>query len=155
MNIEVKIDENYITPQIIILSNKMTDEVSNIINKLSSITQETLQAYKDHKLYILNQYEIESIYSEKGKVYARCSNEIYLIKDRLYEIENLLDNNLFIRISNSEIINFDKVKNIEMLNIIIVVCIYALTGLIFCIRNSIDKNWVNKFNQKLQEKKNK
>ena len=65
MNIEVKIDENYITPQIIILSNKMTDEVSTIINKLSSITQETLQAYKDHKLYILNQYEIESIYSEK------------------------------------------------------------------------------------------
>ena len=43
-------------------------------------------------------------------------------------------------------------KNIEMLNIIIVVCIYALTGLIFCIRNSIDKNLVNKFNQKLQEK---
>ena len=43
-------------------------------------------------------------------------------------------------------------QNIEMLNIIIVVCIYALTGLIFCIRNSIDKNLVNKFNQKLQEK---
>ena len=43
-------------------------------------------------------------------------------------------------------------KNIEMLNIIIVVCIYALTVLIFCIRNSIDKNLVNKFNQKLQEK---
>lgn len=43
-------------------------------------------------------------------------------------------------------------KNIEMLNIIIMVCLYALTGLIFCIRNSIDKNLVNKFNQKLQEK---
>ena len=43
-------------------------------------------------------------------------------------------------------------KNIEMLNIIIVVCIYALTVLIFCIRNSIDKNLVNKLNQKLQEK---
>lgn len=43
-------------------------------------------------------------------------------------------------------------KNIEMLNIIIVVCIYALTVLIFCIRNSIDKNLVNKFNQKLKNK---
>lgn len=43
-------------------------------------------------------------------------------------------------------------KNIEMLNIIIMVCLYTLTGLIFCIRNSIDKNLVNKFNQKLQEK---
>ena len=43
-------------------------------------------------------------------------------------------------------------KNIQMLNVIIVVCFYALTILIFCIRNSIDKNLIHKFNQKLQEK---
>lgn len=72
MNIEVKIDKNYSTPQVIILSNKMTNEV-----------------------------------------YVRCSNEVYSTQNRLYEIENLLDCNSFIRISNSEIINFDKVKNID------------------------------------------
>ncbi len=217
MNIEVKIDKNYENPQILILTNQMTSELSVIIDKISNITQETLQTYKDQKLYILGQNEIESIYSENIKVYVRCSNEIYSTKNRLYEIENLLDHNSFIRISNSEIINFDKVKdidfkivgtlisyyllaillnyykkfnekyatsnpykfvfitivtfillilvmlcilgntniyskNIEMLNIIIVICIYALAGLIFCIRNSIDKNLVNKFNQKLQER---
>ena len=85
MNIEVKIDKNYSTPQVIILSNKMTSEISTIVNKISNITQESLQAYKDHKLYILKQDEIEY----------------------------LLDCNSFIRISNSEIINFDKVKNID------------------------------------------
>lgn len=113
MNIEVKIDKNYSTPQVIILSNKMTNEVSALVNKISNITQKTLQTYKDHKLYILNQDEIESIYSENGKVYVRCSNEVYSTQNRLYEIENLLDCNSFIRISNSEIINFDKVKNID------------------------------------------
>lgn len=113
MNIEVKIDKNYSTPQVIILSNKMTSEISTIVNKISNITQESLQAYKDHKLYILKQDEIESIYSENGKVYVRCSNEVYSTQNRLYEIENLLDCNSFIRISNSEIINFDKVKNID------------------------------------------
>ena len=81
--------------------------------KISNITQKTLQTYKDHNLYILNQDEIESIYSENGKVYVRYANEVYSTKNRLYEIENLLDNNSFIRISNSEIINFDKVKNID------------------------------------------
>ena len=113
MNIEVKIDKNYSTPQVIILSNKMTSEISTIVNKISNITQESLQAYKDHKLYILKQDEIESIYSENGKVYVRCSNEVYSTQNRLYEIENLLDCNSFIRISNSEIINFDKVKDID------------------------------------------
>ena len=113
MNIEVKIDKNYSTPQVIILSNKMTNEVSSLVNKISNITQKTLQTYKDHKLYILNQDEIESIYSENGKVYVRCSNEVYSTQNRLYEIENLLDCNSFIRISNSEIINFDNVKNID------------------------------------------
>ena len=108
MNIEVKIDKNYENPQILILTNQMTSELSVIIDKISNITQETFQ-----KLYILGQNEIESIYSENGKVYVRCSNEIYSTKNRLYEIENLLDHNSFIRISNSEIINFDKVKDID------------------------------------------
>lgn len=59
--------------------------------KISNITQETLQTYKDQKLYILGQNEIESIYSEIRKVYVRCSNEIYSTKNRLYEIENLVN----------------------------------------------------------------
>ena len=113
MDIEVKIDKNYENPQILILTNQMTPELSVIIDKISNITQETLQTYKDQKLYILGQNEIESIYSENGKVYVRCSNEIYSTKNRLHEIENLLDHNSFIRISNSEIINFDKVKDID------------------------------------------
>lgn len=113
MNIEVKIDKHYTTPQLVVITDKITNEVSALVDKISNITQKTLPTYKDQKLYILNQNEIESIYSENGKVYVRCSNEIYSTKNRLYEIENLLDNNSFIRIYNSEIINFDKVKNID------------------------------------------
>ncbi len=113
MNIEVKIDKNYENPQILILTNKMTTELSSMIDKISNITQKTLQTYKDQKMYILKQNEIESIYSESKKVYVRCLNEIYSTKNRLYEIENLLDPHSFIRISNSEIINFYNVENID------------------------------------------
>ena len=31
-------------------------------------------------MYILHQNEIETIYSEGGKIYVRCNNEIYNIK---------------------------------------------------------------------------
>ena len=52
------------------------------------------------------------LYSENGKVYAKTSKNSYLLKFRLYQLEEMLDKN-FIRISNSEIINIKKVKNLD------------------------------------------
>ena len=113
MDIEVKIDEKYDNPKIIIYTDKIDTEISNIIDGISSINQKFLKSYKDEKMYILNQNEIETIYSESGKIYVRCNNEIYNIKNRLYELEALLDKKIFVRISNSEIVNFNKVENID------------------------------------------
>lgn len=52
------------------------------------------------------------IYSENGKIFAKTDDNIYQLKYRLYQLEALLDKN-FIRISNSEIINIQKVKNLD------------------------------------------
>lgn len=114
IELEVKINENYTIPKIVICANNISKELSDIIDSISSINYKQLKVYKDEKLYILNQNEIETIYSEGGKVFVRCNEEIYTIKNRLYELENLLDKKSFIRISNSEIINFSKVKNIDL-----------------------------------------
>lgn len=113
MNIEIKLDEKYDEPKLIIYAKQVDKDISTIIDSISSINQQTLKAYKDEKLYILNQKDIEAIYSEDSKIYVRLENDTYTIKNRLYELENILDKNSFIRISNSEIINFDKVKNID------------------------------------------
>lgn len=113
MEIEVKIDGQCNTPKVIIYTNEMNDEVTEIIDGLSSIKKKILKGYKDNKIYILNQNEIETIYSEQGKIYARLNNDVYTIKNRLYELEELLDGKSFIRISNSEIVNFNKVENID------------------------------------------
>ena len=109
MDIEVKIDEKYDNPKIVIYTNKVDSEILNIIDGISSINQTFLKAYKDEKMYILHQNEIETIYSENGKIFIRCNNSIYNIKSRLYELELLLDKKMFLRISNSEIVNFNKV----------------------------------------------
>ncbi len=113
MNIEIKIDENYTTPKAIIYTDKISKEISNIVDSISSIDNKNLNVYKDDKLYILNQDEIETIYSQNGKVYVRYNQELYTVKKRLYELELFLDKKIFVRISNSEIVNFNKVKNID------------------------------------------
>ena len=113
MDIELKLDKNYNNPKIIIYTNEINDEISKILDKLSDIDKKNIKAYKDEKLHILNQNEIETIYSENGKIFIRCNNKIYTTKNRLYELELLLDNTIFFRISNSEIVNFNHVKNID------------------------------------------
>ena len=113
MDIEIKVDEQYTESKIIIYTNQVTEEITNIIDGISSINQKSLKAYKDEKMYILNQKDIETIYSESGKIYVRYNNELYTLKNRLYELESLLDKKIFTRISNSEIVNFNKVENID------------------------------------------
>ena len=113
MDIEVKLASNYSNPKVIIYTDKITNEINNILNNLTMMNSKKLTAFKDEKLYILNSDDIESVYSENGKVYIKCNNVIYSIKYRLYELEEILDSKKFVRISNSEIVNFDKVKNID------------------------------------------
>lgn len=113
MDIEVKIDQRFNKTKIVIYANEVNSELTNIIDEISCINQKNIKAYKDGKMYILRQEQIETIYSERGNIYARSNNEIYIIKSRLYQIETMLNKKIFVRISNSEIVNFNKIENID------------------------------------------
>lgn len=113
MDIEIKVDENNKEPKIVIYTNQMNDNITSIIDGISAINQKKLKAYKDDKIYFLNQNDIETIYSENSKILLRCNNEIYTLKNRLYELEAFLDKKVFSRISNSEIVNFNHVESID------------------------------------------
>ena len=113
MKVEVESDKKYSDTKIIIYTNKTNEEITELVSAIENIDKNTIKCYKEDKMYILNQDNIESVYSENGKNYIRSGNEIYLIKNRLYILEELLNSNNFVRISKSEIANFDKVKSID------------------------------------------
>lgn len=104
MQVEIKIDGSCIDPKVIILTASMTEDVSNIIKKLSENSSQIISGYKDEKIEILEQTDLIRIYANSGKVYAVTDKGEYILRLRLYEIENRLPSNQFIRISNSEII---------------------------------------------------
>ena len=113
MKIEFDIDEKYRENKIIICTNKITEEIQELVNKIENNKNNKIYGYKNDKIFILEENKIETIYSENKKVFIRYENgNIYETKKRIYEFENNLPNK-FVRISNSEIVNFDKVQNLD------------------------------------------
>ena len=114
MQIEIKIDKSRCEPRIIIETDQITDEIQEIISKLSISCARMLTGFRENTLEILNQQEILRIYAQSGKVLAATTSGEYTLRFRLYELEQRLDPTCFVRISNSEIINLKKVKGFDL-----------------------------------------
>ena len=83
------------------------------IQKLSK-TKSSLIGFKNNEIYILPVQDITLFYSHDKKCYCQAHNDVYVIKKKLYELEEILDKNQFIRISNSHIINISFIKNFDL-----------------------------------------
>lgn len=116
MKIEIKIDESCTEPKIVIVTDRVTDKINEIIKKLSVESSEVLAGFRDEQVTVLEPNEIDRIYASSGKVYAETKNGAFLLRLRLYEAEQQqrLANSSFVRISNSEIINLKKVRGFDM-----------------------------------------
>lgn len=127
MRIDIKIDKNCEETKVVIISDKMTQEIEMLVKKLSDENPKIISGIKDDKVEVLNQEDIFHIYTEDKKIFATTNNGKYLIRMRLYEIEERLEKSCFVRISNSEIINMKKVKNFD-LNFTGTICVSLLNG---------------------------
>ena len=103
---------------------ELTEEVQNIINYISNINKKQSQivADKDNKIYVLELKDVICFFSKDKYNYVRTVNGIYRIKMKLYELEEVLDKNDFIKISNSCIVNINQVEcfDISILGTIVV-----------------------------------
>lgn len=103
---------------------ELTEEVQNIIDYISNISKKQSQiiADKDNKIYILELKDVICFFSKDKYNYVRSVNGIYRIKMKLYELEEVLDKNDFIKISNSCIVNINQVEcfDISILGTIVV-----------------------------------
>lgn len=114
LQVEIKIDSSYSEPKVIILTASVTEDVSSIVRRLSEDASQIISGYRDEKIEILEQADLIRIYANSGKVFAVTDKGTYLLRRRLYEIEERLPSHQFVRISNSEIIHLKKVKNFDL-----------------------------------------
>ena len=113
IDIEIKIEEDYKIPKVVIYTNQVSDEITRLINKLKVADDEKIIGFKDDEAYIIDFAKIELIYTENKKIFARADGVAYQIKKRIFELEESLEDLNFVRISNSEIVNFKMVSSID------------------------------------------
>lgn len=103
--------------EINITASKMSENLSILVNNIQNISSKQLvlvTAQYNNNIYILETEKIEKFYSKDQNVYCLYNNKEYRVKKKLYELENMLDKQIFIRISKSCIVN---VKQIECFDI--------------------------------------
>lgn len=114
MDTEIKIDPEQKVPRAVIFTAEINDEVNEAVKKLSEKSSCIITGIRDGITQILEPEQISRIYSGAGKVTAVTNEGGFVLKSRLYEMEEILDGRRFVRISNSELINLKEVKGFDM-----------------------------------------
>lgn len=111
--VRTNISEKYEEIEIIINAPKRTEEVQKIEEKLiekdSAIIKQII-GYQGNDIFVIKTEDIILVYSEEKNNYCKTKDGIYMVKEKMYYLDDMLDKNKFIRISNSAIINIDKIK---------------------------------------------
>ena len=127
MQVEIKMDSAYTEPKVIVLTAEMTEEVTRLVQKLTENNPQIISGSKAERIAVLEQSEMIRIYAANSKVFAVTDSGEYTLRLRLYEVEERLDPNQFVRISGSEIVNLKKVKNFD-LSFAGTICVELMNG---------------------------
>lgn len=98
----------------IIQAKAKTDEIESIIKEIEH-TKTVLQCSYKEKTVLIPCHQFIRFFSSNKKIYGLTKDVEYIVKYRLYELEQLLQNN-FLRISNNEIVNVHFIRNLELTN---------------------------------------
>ena len=117
VDIEVVIDENYANPEVSIRTKARTAQVENIIMAIENVSENDfpmIPANIGNKIELISQRDIVRVFTEGRKITIQTDDETYSTNNPLSNIENMLNPERFLRISQSEIINLYKVKQFDI-----------------------------------------
>ena len=89
------------------------DESSEYILTRKNMSVNFIQVKKDDRLFYIDVSDIVYIESLGHDVYVHTADDTYVTRERLKQLEKLLDPEQFLRVSSSAIINTKQIKQIE------------------------------------------
>lgn len=114
MKINIEIDNKHSEPTITIQTNEWTDELEEILAIIKRKNNQRLFGVEEDQTILLNPTEIDFVFAEKRKVYARIDKRNIEVRMKLYEIEKILAPYNFMRFSKSVIGNLNLINRFEL-----------------------------------------
>ena len=135
MKLELNIDEKIKETLVVVSANKIDKEVQNLINYIE-YSSEYLIGIVENKVSIIDIDEIIRVYIEDRKTFVVTLKDTYVVKKKLYEVENIVTRN-FVKISQSEIANIKFIKNLDFSNTGTIVIKYKNSDISYVSRRMI------------------
>lgn len=98
--------------QVVIKCQRIDDEIIRLKYHIEMFDQK-LQAKKDNEWCFVNLFDVLYFESVDNRTFLYTRDDVMEVKQRLYELEMILSDKDFIRISKSQIININKVKSLR------------------------------------------
>ncbi len=115
MRVRARIEKSFEALEIQICNNELTPQVKALVEEISAFVNEGISGtdFRGEKI-MLPLKDILRFYSENQKVMMQDAKGVYSIQEKLYELEEKLDEGQFFRISKSEIVNLKKIKRLDL-----------------------------------------
>ena len=115
MQIKSEIHEKYKELEIHVCKDELNEEVREVMRNLHSFFDSSLTGTDElGNRCVLHPAELFSFYAEGQRVMAMDSSKKYVVSGKLYEYEKEYEAIGFIRISKSEIVNYRRIKSLDM-----------------------------------------
>ena len=110
MKVEIQIDPSLDEPVAVLRSPSPTEEIEALAARLrGEAVPQPFTVYREREAARVSRSMVLRFYAEDKGVLCQTEQGTFTVRQRLYELEQALPGTRFVRVSNSEIVNLDRV----------------------------------------------
>lgn len=113
MKVKLHIDPGAEETSVVVCAPALTLEVEELLCRLEG-KDPVFAAFRDGEAVLLSRPNILRFYTDGKGVSCQTAEGVYSVRQRLYELEEALAGSRFVRVSNSEIVNLDRITALDL-----------------------------------------
>ena len=145
MKVSLDIDSDYEKTKVTIHCKELDDSIQEILDFLKGRETEFIVGKSGERQHILKPDEIHYFHTDKETVVAVTSNGSFILKEKLYELEQFLPASKFVRLSKSVIANLHELSHFEA-SFNGTLCVHFKSG----VKEYVTRHYVGKIKESLK-----
>ena len=115
MKVEIQIDPELDEPVVVLRVPSPTEEAEALAQRLrGEAAPQPFTVYTEREALRVSRSMVLRFYAEDKGVSCQTGKGVFSVRQRLYELEEELADTRFVRVSNSEIVNLDRVAGLDL-----------------------------------------